>query len=80
MFTVYILKNKNNKLYIGQTENLAARLESHNVCGQGYTAKYRPWDLIYQEKFLTRQESMARERYLKTGAGRDWIKKNILHA
>ncbi|HEY9584860.1 MAG TPA: GIY-YIG nuclease family protein [Candidatus Paceibacterota bacterium] len=80
MYTVYVLKNETGKLYIGQTIDLSKRLQEHNKTGKGYTSKYRPWLLLWSEAFVTRQESIKRERYLKTGVGRDWIKKNILRA
>jgi len=77
MFNAYIIKNKEGKLYIGQTDDIERRILEHNESGRGYTSKYRPWELIYTEKFESRKEAMGREKYLKTGAWRDWIKKNI---
>ncbi len=74
---IYVLENNNGKIYIGQTYSLEKRLSEHNDTGFGYTSKFRPWRLIHSERFITRKEAMARERYLKTGAGRDWIKDNI---
>ena len=78
MYTVYVLQNSDGKLYIGQTADLEKRLQEHNETGEGYTSKYKPWQLLWSKSFLTRKESMREERYLKTGAGRDWIKKSIL--
>lgn len=78
MFIVYIIENSQGKLYIGQTGNLEKRILDHNELGKGYTSKFRPWKLIYSEKVESRKIAMAREKYLKTGAGRDWIKKHIL--
>lgn len=80
MYTVYVLQNQVGKLYIGQTSNLKKRLIEHNETGMGYTAKHKPWRLLWSEVFQTRQESMRHEKYLKTGVGRDWIKKDILRA
>ncbi|MCR4283700.1 MAG: GIY-YIG nuclease family protein [Parcubacteria group bacterium] len=74
---VYILKNNDGKIYIGQTHNIEKRLLDHNDIGFGYTSKFRPWKLIHSEEHLTRKDAMARERYLKTGVGRDWIKNNM---
>ena len=76
MFSVYIIKNKDGKIYIGQTDNLERRIIEHNETGVGYTAKFRPWEIMLEEKFSTRSRAMRREHYLKTGAGRDWIKKS----
>jgi putative endonuclease len=76
LFTVYILyAEKFNKHYTGYSSNLSARLLSHNELGQGWTVKYRPWKLIYTKEFEAKQEAMAYEKWLKTGVGRDYIKK-----
>ncbi|HAI74176.1 MAG TPA: endonuclease [Candidatus Moranbacteria bacterium] len=80
MFFVYIIENNNGKLYIGQTYNLEKRILGHNELGKGYTSKFRPWKLVYSEKFDSRKEAMEREKYLKTGVGREWIKDNIKRA
>jgi len=80
MFIVYIIENGQGKLYIGQTGDLEKRILDHNELGKGYTSKFRPWKLIHSEHFNSRAEAMQREKYLKTGAGRDWIKNNIKHA
>lgn len=77
---VYVLKNKEGKIYIGQTNDLKRRMEEHNETGVSYTSKYRPWTLIYSEAYDKRGDAIRREKFLKTGVGRDWIRKNILHA
>lgn len=79
-YFVYIICNKDGKIYIGQTSNMSKRLLEHNQTGVGYTSKYRPWRLMHTEKYDSREEAMQREKYLKTGVGRDWIKNNILRA
>ncbi len=76
MYFVYVLENPQGKIYIGQTADLPRRLVEHNETGFGYTSKYRPWVLIHKEAFDNRSQAMKREKYLKTGAGRDWLKNN----
>jgi len=80
MYTVYISYSKNcNKIYIGYTGNLEQRLLSHNTLGKkGWTIKFRPWELIYHQKFDTKEEAMAREKELKSGKGREWIWNELL--
>ena len=75
-FTVYILFSDTfNKHYVGYTSNLEARFLSHNELGtNGFTVKYRPWKIIYVEVFSTKEAALQKEKYLKTGAGRDFIK------
>ncbi|RJQ32423.1 GIY-YIG nuclease family protein [Candidatus Parcubacteria bacterium] len=76
-YYVYIVKNSAGKIYVGQTYDISKRMAEHNELGKGFTSKFRPWKLIYSEIFLSRKEAMAREKYLKTGTGRDWIKNNV---
>jgi predicted GIY-YIG superfamily endonuclease len=45
-----------------------------------YTHKQKgSWHLIYSEELATRSEAMQREKFLKSGQGREWIKDNILN-
>jgi putative endonuclease len=74
-FIVYILfSEKFNKHYTGFTSNLELRLKSHNEFGNDWTAKYRPWKLVYTKEIETKKEAMDYEKWLKTGTGRDFIK------
>ena len=82
-YWVYILQNEiTGKLYKGQTSDLEKRIERHNSQEPGsmrYTYKQKgPWRLIYPEEHSTRSQAMKREKYLKSGQGRDWIRNNIL--
>ena len=78
-FVVYILySEKFNKNYTGFTSNLIERFKSHNFLEtKGYTLKFRPWKVIHVEFFPSKAEAMKREKYLKTGIGRDFIKNLI---
>ena len=74
-FTVYILFSEQfNKHYTGFTSNIEERLKSHNELGKDWTAKYRPWKLIYTKDFETKTEALVYEKWLKTAIGRDFIK------
>jgi len=82
-YWVYILRNDiTGKLYKGQTSDLKSRLDRHNTHESGsmrYTYRQKgQWRLIYSEEYSTRGEAMKREKFLKTGQGREWIKANIL--
>ena len=81
-YHVYILVNPDGKTYIGQTNDLERRLEQHNDPnwrGTLHTKRHSgPWHLLHSEKFGTRAEAIRRERELKTGKGRDWIKRELL--
>ena len=82
MFIVYVLYSASHeKIYIGFTSNLEQRLLSHNELGKkGWTIKFRPWQLVFSEKFETRQEAMKREKELKTAVGRSTIWERINNA
>jgi len=79
MFTVYVLFSDSfNKIYIGFTSDLEARVLSHNqLATKGYTIKFRPWRVIHTEIFATKAEAMKREKQLKSAAGRSFIRSII---
>jgi putative endonuclease len=84
-FYVYILRSESSgKTYVGQTSDLEKRLAQHNdlTCQfTMYTKRNKgPWKLIHAEAHPSRSEAMKREKYLKSGQGRDWIKAKFLQA
>ena len=81
MWIVYIIRSQvNNRLYIGSTNDLERRLEEHNSGKSTYTKPTRPFTLVYRELYNTRLEARRRERFLKTGKGRELLKKLIKRA
>jgi putative endonuclease len=75
MWYVYVLKSLvNNRFYTGSTNDLVRRLEEHNRGKSKYTKLTRPFVLVYKEKYFSRIEARRRERFLKTGKGREFIK------
>jgi putative endonuclease len=78
MFYTYILQSeKDGSFYIGYTQNLANRLEQHNMARKGYTASRQPWVLVYHEAFGSKSEAMKRERFLKAQKNRNFYEKLI---
>jgi len=81
MFIIYALYNKKpDKIYIGQTKNLATRLEAHRnkTFNNSFTARFDgEWQLIYSEKVATRNQALKREKQLKSFRGRQFIKSFI---
>ncbi len=80
MFSVYAIYNKEaDKIYIGQTVNMTERLKQHNNhTFKGYTARFQgKWELIYEESVATRSEALKREKQLKSGNGRLFIRSHI---
>ena len=77
-FFVYILYSKNySRSYVGQTNDVVARLNRHNMGWVKSTRPYRPWAMIHFEAYDTRSEAMKRERWYKTGKGHTRVKRII---
>ena len=81
MFYVYLLENQNDKSwYIGFTADLEKRvLEHQNGSGARITRIKKDWELIYCEGYLNKDDAMGREKFLKSGSGRKYLKKQLLH-
>jgi len=78
MFTVYVLRSKSTgKLYIGQSNSMERRLLEHQQGTARYTRGRGPWELMFTESYGNRAEAMRRERFLKSGQGREWLKGNL---
>jgi putative endonuclease len=79
-FFVYVLKSDaDGKHYVGATQDLERRIALHNAGLYRYTKAHLPWRLVYSESCATRSEAMKRERYYKTGRGREDLK-NLISA
>ena len=79
MWYVYILRSKNNKrLYVGRTNDLKRRFNEHNSKrGGGYTSKNAPFDLIYYEAFINKEDATKDELFFKSGYGREVLKSKL---
>jgi len=74
MYFVYVLKSKKDqKRYIGFTDNLERRLNEHNSGKVKSTKNRKPLDLIYCEEYESKSEAMNREKYFKSGYGRAFL-------
>jgi putative endonuclease len=77
-FVVYILfSSTHNKNYVGYTTDLINRMKSHNMLGNDWTKKFRPWHVVYLEFYNLKKDAMAREKYFKSGRGL-YFKKQII--
>ncbi|MSR71470.1 MAG: GIY-YIG nuclease family protein [Candidatus Taylorbacteria bacterium] len=75
MYVVYVLQDDNGKLYKGFTNNLERRLREHRG-GHTRTTRYmKNLKIIYTESYETPTEARSRELYLKSSAGRRFLKK-----
>ncbi len=76
MFYCYVLQSqKTGRRYVGSRENLAERIRRDNAGDSKATKHGVPWVLLYSETFPIRSEAAQRERYYKSGRGRDELDK-----
>jgi len=75
-YYVYVLRSIKypDKLYIGSTHDLKARIAKHNRGVNFSTRPYAPWRLIFYEAYLYKEDAIRREKYLKTNKGAQVIK------
>ena len=67
-FYVYILKtisSRFNKTYVGYTNNLKKRLNTHNNNKGAKSTKGHKWELIYKKKFISKSKAMSYEYKIK---------------
>lgn len=80
MFYVYVLQSlADSGLYIGYTANLRLRLAQHQRGDSQATKSRRPWRLIYYEAYIDQDDALGRERFLKSGTGRSFLRKQCVH-
>jgi putative endonuclease len=77
MYVYVIRSEKDGRFYVGLTSNVKKRVSQHNTGRTRSTKAYRPWKLFFFEECLNRIEARKRERYLKSGYGKQWIKKSL---
>jgi putative endonuclease len=80
LFYIYVLfSSEHQKIYIGFTSNIQARLAAHNhPKNKGWTRNYKTWKVIYTERFDLKKDAMNREKQLKSARGRKFIHDKIL--
>lgn len=79
MFYVYIISSKvRNYIYVGLSDNVKRRFLQHQKGSNKTTKPYRPFSLVHVEDFSTRAEARKKEKYLKSGTGKEWIKSCLL--
>jgi putative endonuclease len=80
-YSVYVLySEKFHRTYAGQTNDIYERIKRHNKGLVNSTKPFKPWDVVYTEKCQTRSDAMRREKWLKSGKGRAFVKTLIASA
>jgi len=80
MYYVYVLQSELDKSwYIGFSQCIENRLDEHNS-GKNHSTRFRrPWKLIYYEAYLNKLDALGRERFLKSGSGHRFLRKQMIH-
>ena len=60
------------------TNDIERRLHEHQQGWNKTTKPYRPFDLVHSEEYTTRVEARKREKYFKSGSGKEYIKRTLL--
>lgn len=78
MYYTYVIQSqKSGYLYTGSTIDLRKRFSQHNKGISTWTKTRGPWKLIYYEACLTEEDAKAREKYLKSGMGKRYLKNRL---
>ena len=77
---VYLIEGEpKGTWYIGYTTDLKRRLDEHNRHKNVSTSKETSWKLIYCETYVNRMDALGREKFLKSGSGWRFLKKQLQH-
>lgn len=78
MFYTYVLRSKKNgTMYTGFTKDLRKRFVEHAKNKVASTKGRGPFMIIYYEACMDINDAVARERYLKTGMGKRYLKNRL---
>ncbi len=78
MYYVYVLLSlKDKKFYIGFSEDINKRLADHNAGRNASTKPRRPFEVIYYEAHLNKEDALRREAYFKTTKGKSTLRQML---
>jgi len=78
MYYIYLLKCKDNRTYIGCTNNLKDRLQRHKKGNIPATKNRLPVVLVAYFAFLNKYKAFDFEKYLKSGSGRAFLSRHLV--
>jgi predicted GIY-YIG superfamily endonuclease len=80
MFYTYVLLCDDGSFYKGHCSNVNERYKRHCAgYGAKHTKEHKPVSIVLVEEFQTQKEAINREKYLKSGSGREWLKAKLLN-
>ena len=72
MIWVYEISSlEKNYIYVEMTRDVNKRFKRHNAGREKTTRSYAPFQLIYTEECKNRIEARKREKYWKSGVGKE---------
>jgi putative endonuclease len=75
MWSVYVLQSrKDGGFYVGMASDVEQRVRDHNRGYNRSTQARRPFELFYVEECGSSEEARKREKFLKSGQGREFLK------
>jgi len=77
-YTYILYSEKDRGWYTGATSDLRARIREHEEGRVKSTQWRQPLLLVYHEGCLNREDAFRRERYLKTGRGKRYLRQRLL--
>ena len=78
MVYVYVLlSEKDGQFYTGATSDLRRRLEEHEAGRVKSTRNRLPVSLVYYEGCLSQSDAFQREKYLKSGMGKRYLRRRL---
>lgn len=80
MYYVYVLRSLNRDwIYVGSTNNVRRRFGEHQRGDVQSTKAYRPFQLLFYEAFVSKNDAVRREDYLKTSKGKSTLRMMLRH-
>ena len=76
-YVYLLLSEKDGRFYTGLTNDLKRRLQEHNLGNVKSTRNRKPLQLIYYEGCLNEEDAQQREKYLKSGMGKRYLKNRL---
>ena len=78
MFYTYVIRSvKDKKWYTGSTGDLRKRFKEHNNSKVFHFTGRKPFEMIYYEACVNEQDARVREKYLKSGMGKRYVKNRL---
>jgi putative endonuclease len=78
MFYIYVIRStKDKRWYTGLTQDLRKRFKEHNNNKIFSTKGRGPFEIVYYEACINEQDAQIREKYLKSGFGKRYLKNRL---